>query len=271
LALASGLEQDVDHAVARAVIARAKKEGIAPLDVENRRVASKGVTALFKGDEVRLGARAFALPEWVQEQGAPALPDALSRVYLSVNGIERAFFEFGDTLRPGVADLTDALSGHGMDVHLISGDGPEATRAMAQLAGIRHFQGGLLPSQKVDYVKHLQADGNRVVMVGDGINDAPALATADLSVAVHRRAALAQQAAAVTLMGSTPVQLLGFFSLARRVNAKVSQNLGCAWAYNLLSIPVAMSGWLNPLVAATAMLLSSLTVIGNTMLLVRRR
>jgi len=88
---------------------------------------------------------------------------------------------------------------------------------------------------------------------------------------VHRDAALTRQVASVTLMRGDPAQLMDFFRLAGQVNQKVVQNLGCAWIYNLISIPVAMSGWLNPLVAAAAMLLSSLTVIGNTLLLVRKK
>jgi Cu2+-exporting ATPase/Cu+-exporting ATPase len=107
-------------------------------------------------------------------------------------------------------------------------------------------------------------------MIGDGVNDAAAMVRADLAVAVHSGAGLAREAAHITLMRGDPAQLLEFFPLSRQVNHKVVQNLWCAWVYNLISIPVAMSGLLTPLVAATAMLLSSLTVIGNTLLLVRR-
>ena len=107
-------------------------------------------------------------------------------------------------------------------------------------------------------------------MVGDGINDAAAMARAHLAVAVHSGQGLAREAAHITLMRGDPAQLLDFFPLSRRVNRSVAQNLWCAWIYNLVSIPIAMNGLLTPLVAATAMLLSSLTVIGNTLRLVRR-
>jgi Cu2+-exporting ATPase/Cu+-exporting ATPase len=106
--------------------------------------------------------------------------------------------------------------------------------------------------------------------VGDGINDAAAMARAHLAVAVHSGQGLVREAAHITLMRGDPAQLLDFFPLSGRVNRNVAQNLWCAWIYNLISIPIAMSGLLTPLVAATAMLLSSLTVIGNTLRLVRR-
>jgi P-type E1-E2 ATPase len=196
---------------------------------------------------------------------------AQSEVFLSLDGRHCATLVFGDALRQSSADLIGEFKRRGLQVHLVSGDAPTATRQVAEKLGIENVQGGLLPQDKAAYVADLQSDGRRVAMVGDGINDAPALACADLSVAVHRDAALAQQAAQVTLMRGDPAQLIDFSDLARQVNRKVVQNLGCAGIYNLLSIPIAMSGWLTPLVAAGAMLLSSLTVIGNTLLLVRKK
>ncbi len=271
LALAAGLELDVDHAVARALTAFVKAEGIEPARVRQRRVEEKGVKGFCGADALKIGAAGFALPGKNGDNPAAVQPDGLSRVYLSANGHACALFEFGDALRPGVIELVGALQKKGIDLHLVSGDGQDTTQTVARQVGIPSARGGLLPAEKADYVARLQACGARVAMVGDGINDAPALAMADFSAAVHRHAALARQAAAVTFMRSDPAQFLDFLALAQKVNAKVAQNLGCAWIYNMLSIPIAMSGWLNPLVAATAMLLSSLTVIGNTLLLVRRR
>jgi cation transport ATPase len=271
LALAAGLENGVDHAVARTLISAAQDMEIAPAGVTQCRVEENGVCGIHRGDELRIGARSFALPGGPPEDPALSQPDGISRIYLSMNGTAGAVFEFGDALRPGVAGLIEELQKRGIDLHLVSGDGQGTTQTVARQVGIPNARGGLLPAEKADYVARLQARGEKVAMMGDGINDAPALAVADLSVAVHRHAALTRQAAAATLMRSDPVQLLDFLTLADRVNAKVAQNMGCAWVYNTLSIPIAMSGWLNPLVAATAMLLSSLTVIGNTLLLVRGR
>jgi heavy metal translocating P-type ATPase len=271
LAIAAGLEVNVDHAVSRAVLAHTDKMGIAPATVEDVRVAESGVSGTYHGHRVALGSWGFV------RRGDPSLPVAvmtesqLSRVFLRMDGRVCAMLGFGDKVREGVADLIAALSDGDYGLHLISGDGHTASLSVGRQVGIEHIHGALLPTDKADYVGRLQAQGHRVVMVGDGINDAPALSKADLSVAVHRDASLARQAANVTLMRGDPTQLMDFWKLAKRVNGKVVQNLGCAWIYNLVSILIAMSGWLNPLIAATAMLLSSLTVIGNTLLLVRKR
>jgi P-type E1-E2 ATPase len=165
-----------------------------------------------------------------------------------------------------VADLIKDVT----DIHLVSGDGTTATQAVADSVSLAQASGGLLPDDKANYIRSLTKRGRQVAMVGDGINDAAAMAVAHLAVAVHSGQGLAKEAAHITLMRGDPSQLLDFLPLSRKVNRKVLQNLWCAWIYNLISIPVAMSGLLTPLVAATAMLLSSLTVIGNTLLLVRR-
>ena len=126
------------------------------------------------------------------------------------------------------------------------------------------------PPDKAKFIDNLRIKGHRVAMVGDGINDAPALAGADLAVAVHSGSHLGKEVADLTLMRGEPVQILYFLKLSKRVNQKVNQNLICSFIYNILSIPIAMTGMLTPLVAVSAMLLSSLSVTVNTLLLVKK-
>jgi P-type E1-E2 ATPase len=140
---------------------------------------------------------------------------------------------------------------------------------VAESLGITQASGAMMPAQKAELIRRLRREGHRVAMVGDGVNDAPALATADLGVAVHAGGALGAEAAQVTLMQSDPAQMETFLGLAGRVNRKIHQNLAFTFLYNVIAIPVAMSGLLSPLVAVSAMLCSSLSVIGNTLLLMR--
>ena len=194
-----------------------------------------------------------------------------SQVILTIEGAAVAQFLFKDPLRASARDLVSRLAQMGYRLHLISGDSPAAVKETAAILNIKRYKGGLLPQSKVEYLKTLQSLGARVAMVGDGINDAAALSQAQLAVAVHSGAPLARQVGAVTLMRSDPFQLLDLLSWLQRVNRKIRQNLGWAWVYNLIAVPMAMAGWLTPLIAVTAMLLSSLTLIVNTSLLVGRR
>jgi P-type E1-E2 ATPase len=144
------------------------------------------------------------------------------------------------------------------------------TQSIAEAVGIQEAVGGQRPQDKAAYVGKLQETGYKVAMVGDGINDAPALARANLAVAVYSGGHLGKESADITLMRSDPEQLMDFLNLAKQVNKKIEQNLMGAFLYNVVSIPIAMSGLLTPLIAVCAMLLSSLSVIGNTLLLVRQ-
>ncbi|MEJ2038892.1 MAG: HAD-IC family P-type ATPase, partial [Desulfosarcinaceae bacterium] len=276
VALACALEGDSRHAVARAVWEYARSHGIEPADVSDRQVAPEGVSGLFQGQRLRVGSRPFVMgegeaPAPALEAGCPQDPVLLSSVYLGARGRLWAVLKFGDAMRPGLSALIPWVRANIGDVHLISGDSPRATEIVAARLGIAAWQGGLYPRDKEAYIERLQAAGHQVLMVGDGINDAPALARADLAVAVYSGAPLAREAAQVTLMRGSPSQLMELLHWSRHVDGKVRQNIWCAFGYNLISIPVAMSGLLNPLVAVTAMLMSSLTVIGNTLLLVRRK
>ena len=273
LALAAGLEKGSEHVIARSVRDYAARQGIQPARVSDLEMKANGVRGRYQGMTVKIGARRFAAPDVRYSHIDAKVSGPHSAVYLSLDGRLCATLVFGDQVRDGAAPLVSTLGRAGVECHLISGDAHAATQAVARQVGIPvdNAHGSQLPQEKVDFVARMQARGRHVVMVGDGINDAPALTRANLSVAVLHDASLAQQAAAVTLMRKDPRQLIDYMSLARKVNTTVVQNLGCAWIYNLISIPVAMSGLLNPLVAVTAMLLSSLTVIGNTLLLVRQR
>ena len=272
VAWAAGLEQSSDHEIARAIDTYARVQAIIPAAFTDIIVHPDGVQGRLDDKIVRIGNRRFA---WGKRPSAGNTKEEseetlTSRVFLSVDNCPAATLIFGDTIRPAVASMVGALKQTSRDIHLVSGDGDAATREVARAIGLNQARGGLLPSNKADYIDRLTGQGRRVAMVGDGINDAAAMARAHLAVAVHSGQGLAREAAHITLMRGDPAQLLDFFPLSRRVNRKVTQNLWCAWIYNLISIPIAMNGLLTPLVAATAMLLSSLTVIGNTLRLVRR-
>lgn len=271
LSLAAGLEKGVAHVVARAVLDHASRRGITAAEIDHVHIAENGVKGMFQGRCMKVGTRDFALPHGALDVEAPQGENPMSRVFLSMDDRLCATLDFGDQVRESTPLLIRWLKDRGFQLHLVSGDAVSATRSLAERLDIENAGGSMLPRDKAEYVTRLQAGRYHVVMVGDGINDAPALASAELSVAVHRDTALAQQAAGVTLMRGDPAQLIDFLNLAKAVNRKVMQNLWCAWIYNFISIPVAMSGLLNPLIAATAMLLSSMTVIGNTLLLVRKK
>ncbi len=274
LALAGGLEAQSDHAVARALRAAAEGQGVAPKEIEAVVEHALGVSGHFGGRVLRLGRLDFACPNEPPQGVLPAPGQAggpLSYVYLSSRGEPCAAFGFGDAMRPGIAPFIRELKQDGFEVHIISGDTHEAVQALARHLEVEHAAGGLLPTLKAEYIDRLRGTGRRVMMMGDGLNDAAALACADLSLAVHTGTPLAREAADVTLMRGDPLQWSLFLLLSRRINRAVHQNLWCAAGYNLISIPLAMGGLLNPLIAATAMLFSSLTVIGNTLRLVRTR
>jgi P-type E1-E2 ATPase len=191
-------------------------------------------------------------------------------VYLGVDGRLVATFVFGDSLRKDASMTVNNLQSRGYHLAMVSGDGVQTTKAVGDKIGIQQSLGGQMPRDKSHFVVKLQQKGYRVAMVGDGINDAPALVQADLSIAVHSGGQLSREAADITLMRAETGQIIEFLDFAKQVNKKIYQNLVLTFLYNAVSIPIAMSGLLSPLVAVTAMLLSSLSVTGNTLMLVRR-
>jgi heavy metal translocating P-type ATPase len=269
---AAGLERASEHEIARAITAYATRHDVAAATVTGIRIHPNGITGRVGNRILHIGARGFVQNETSPVSGpiGGETEAPTSCVFLAVDGKPAATIYFGDTIRSTVPVLVQALEENYEKISIVSGDGETAIRKVARSVGIKAARGDLLPADKAEYIDALAQKGHRPAMVGDGINDAAAMARAHLSVAVHSGQALAAEAAHLTLMRGDPAQLLAVFYLSRQVNRKVVQNLWCAWIYNLIGIPVAMSGLLTPLLAATAMLLSSLTVIGNTLLLVRQ-
>ncbi|MBW2412204.1 MAG: cation-translocating P-type ATPase, partial [Deltaproteobacteria bacterium] len=275
LALAAGLEKQSDHFIAHEIIKQAQNRRIEPIQIEHIQSNAKGLAGDCDGRQIKIGSA-----EWLVEalgqidtKTAARLSDAQSEhscVYLGIDGALAAVFIFGDALRAGSPATIEKLHNRGYRLALVSGDGEHTTRAIGQQVGLEVSYGGKMPQDKAAFIHEWQTMGMRVAMVGDGINDAPALVQSDLSIAMHAGGQLSKEMADITLMRAEPEQIVDFIDFAGRVNRKIYQNLGFTFLYNAISIPIAMLGLLTPLIAVSAMLLSSLSVTFNTLLLVKR-
>ncbi len=277
LAMAAGLEAGAAHYVGEAIVHAAEERGLVPQTATGARVFENGASGTVGKSRVLIGAARFVSEENPDvsdfsgyDAEAQGQGQAVSNVYMTVDGRMAAVFRFGDSLRETGPALVAELKRRGLKVSLISGDGEGPTRLVGERVGISDCHGGMRPAEKAAFVDAVKAGGDVTAMVGDGINDVPALASADLGIAVPSGRRIGKEASAVTLMGNQPGQILDFCSLAGRVTRTIRQNLLFSFIYNTISIPVAMSGLLNPLVAVTAMMLSSLSVTGNTLRLSMR-
>ncbi|MFO7752676.1 MAG: cation-translocating P-type ATPase, partial [Desulfobacteraceae bacterium] len=271
------LEQGCDHYIARTLRSGNDARELPLPEIQDVTFHSNGVSGIHDGRMLRLGSAGFVLPK--DRRTAPGSlwentdTRIISTVYLSADDEIVASVHLGDTIRGSVQKLVADLSKNGVSTCLVSGDASAPTFEVASAVGIPSecARGGLLPDEKAAFISRLNESGKRTAMVGDGINDAPAMAQSDLAVAVHSGLTPGEGVAAITLMQEDPAQLTDFFHLSRTVNRKVRQNLIFALVYNITAIPIAAAGFLNPVIAAGAMLLSSLSVTCNTLLLVRKK
>ncbi len=275
LEMAAGLEKNSDHFIGREIMRQAQNRNIQPAAIDKIRTEENGVSGEFEGNVLKIGSATFLsdmIDDFKKRLGSKHSPQGSKYSYVFMSSADQpaAIFVFGDTIRNGAETTVAKLHHRGFRIALVSGDGKETTRAVAKTIGIHEAHGGQVPNDKVAIVKTLQDQNQVVAMVGDGINDAPALVQADLSLAVHSGANLGEEVADVTLMRAAPEQIIDFLIFAGAVNTKIHQNLVFTFVYNVISIPMAMSGLLTPLVAVSAMLLSSISVIGNTLHLVKK-
>ncbi|HVI25088.1 MAG TPA: heavy metal translocating P-type ATPase [Xanthomonadaceae bacterium] len=256
LRIAAALERDSGHPLAAAF---ADVAG-APAACAVRSVAGQGLEGVVDGRRWRLGQAGFATGG--ADDGA---------IWLAGEHGERARFEIAEGERADAATALDALRAQGLALHLSSGDGAESVRRFGGRLGLTSVHARQSPEDKLGYVRRLQEDGRVVAMVGDGLNDAPVLAGADVSLAIGDGAALAQRAADLVLAGGSLARVPQALDIARRGRRILRQNLAWALGYNVLALPLAAAGVVTPWLAALGMALSSLAVIGNALRLARVR
>jgi Cu2+-exporting ATPase len=262
LALAAGLESGSEHPLARAIRAASH----APIPVERpTNHPGRGVEGIHECKTLRLGKPGFVQELCGTLPPPPVVEGNESLLALGRDGQWLAWITLGDTVRAGASDAIQQLHRQGLRVHLLSGDSAQATRAVAHQLGIAQVRAEALPDDKLSYIRQLQAEGRIVAMVGDGINDAPVLAAAQVSIAMGEGTDVAQAAADMVMLGGHLSALAEGVSTARKTRTVIRQNLGWALAYNLIAIPAAALGYVTPWMAGIGMSASSLLVVLNAL------
>jgi len=282
LALAAAAEQGSEHPLAEAILAEAKARGLALTPVRHfMAMPGRGVDALTSEGRIALGNARLMATRHVALGGLEARAEALARegrssVFVALGGRAVGLVAVADELRPEAPAVVAALRKRGIEVVMLSGDTRRTAEAMARAAGIERVRAEVLPADKAADVERLREGGRRVAMVGDGINDAPALARADVGIALASGTDVAIEAADVTLMRGDLAGVVTAIDLSRVALRVIRQNLGWAFGYNLLLVPVAagvlypVAGiLLSPILAGAAMALSSVSVVANSLRLRR--
>ncbi len=268
--LAAAAQAGSEHPLARAILDHAGTGAPLPEVTEFRAVGGAGLTAAVEGRRVAIGTTALLRSVGVDD--AP-LAEAVRRwqdngwsvALVAADGAPLGAFAMADTPRPEAAEAVAALVARGVTPWMLSGDSDAATRRIADDLGIAAFAGGARPEDKARRVAELRAQGRVVAVVGDGVNDAPALAEADVGIAVGSGTDVAMETAGITLMRPDPRLVAATFAIAHATRRTIRQNLFWAFAYNVVGIPVAALGYLHPSLAAAAMAFSSVSVVGNAL------
>ncbi|WP_215777344.1 heavy metal translocating P-type ATPase [Paludibacterium sp. B53371] len=272
LQLAASAEAGSTHPLAQALLAAAQAQDVSLLPLSGFTAQTgAGVTAQLPDlGELRVGH-----PQWA---GVPAFADwprwreqGMTVIGVALNGEPLGVLALADSLRASASGAVFRLKQMGIRVVMLSGDHPAAAGYIAAQAGIDEVHAGLLPEDKATLIRQWREQGLRVGMLGDGVNDAPALAVADVGMAMGGGSEVAIEAADLTLMHNDPMHVVDAVSLSQRTLGKIRQNLFFAFAYNVLGIPLAASGLLSPALAGAAMAASSLSVVSNALLLKRWR
>jgi len=275
LQLAGALQRGSEHPLAKAVLDECAERGLIVADVtDSQSLTGRGIAASLDGRRLALGNRRL-----LEETGLNPGELADSAAAWETEGrtlswlIEQGpvphvlgLFAFGDTLKPGALQAVQQLNARHISSHLLTGDNRGSATVVAQALGMRNVHAEVLPADKAAEVAALKKSGV-VAMVGDGINDAPALAAADIGIAMGGGTDVAMHAAGITLMRGDPRLVPAALEISRKTYAKIRQNLFWAFVYNLIGIPLAAFGLLNPVLAGAAMALSSVSVVSNALLL----
>lgn len=273
------LEYASEHPLAEAIVSHLKEAGVKPAQITDfESLTGKGVEGVFNGDKYWAGShkilkeQQIAVAKEIESKVLALQEQAQTVIYLANATQVLAIVAIADQIKAGSAKAVAALKEQGIDVYMLTGDNQQTAASVARQAGIEHFKAEVLPSDKADFVKELQAQGKVVAMVGDGINDSQALAQADVSIAMGKGSDIAIDVAKITLVSSDLQQVPKALRLSKLTVRTIRQNLFWAFIYNLIGIPIAagllypFNGFLlNPMIAGAAMALSSVSVVGNSL------
>jgi Cu+-exporting ATPase len=265
LRLAGAVEDASEHPIARAIAARAREEfELLPAVREFENEAGVGVRGLVGGRSVVVG-RAGELGMSSSSRITRQTRQAGTTVSVSWDGVERGLIIVADSVKPTSAEAVASLKELGLRPVLLTGDNEATARAVAEELEIEEVIAEVLPADKAAVIQRLQDEGRTVAMVGDGVNDAPALARADLGLAIGTGADVAIEASDITLVSGDPRAIADAIRLSRRTLATIKGNLFWAFAYNVAALPLAAAGLLNPIIAGAAMAFSSVFVVTNSL------
>lgn len=255
LQLAASLASQSHHPLSKSLSSLWRGDVLSLEAVEE--IPGKGLKGLYQGQEVRLGSRA-----WCGDLSAPSTTH--QEIWLAIDGQAKVVYEFADALRPDTRETIAKIKALGLTPILLSGDRGEVASRVGQDLGIETALGDLTPVDKYNYMEALRAKGRKVLMVGDGLNDAPTLVGADVSMSPSSAIDMAQNAADIVFMGDKLGAIVEAYQVSRFAQKLVKENLWLAVLYNVIAVPVAVAGLVTPLIAAIAMSSSSLVVIGNS-------
>jgi Cu+-exporting ATPase len=275
LQMAGALQRGSEHPLAKAVLDACAERGLPVADVsDSQSLTGRGIAGTLDGRQLALGNRrlleesGLSAGEWAESAAAWETEGRTLSWLIEQSPEPRVLglFAFGDTLKPGALQAVQQLSARNISSHLLTGDNRGSAKVVAEALGIMDVHAEVLPADKAATVAELKKTGV-VAMVGDGINDAPALAAADIGIAMGGGTDVAMHAAGITLMRGDPRLVPAALEISRKTYAKIRQNLFWAFVYNLIGIPLAAFGFLNPVLAGAAMALSSVSVVSNALLL----
>jgi P-type Cu+ transporter len=275
LQLLASAEKGSEHPLAEAIVAHATENDLAFLDVDDfSAIPGHGIEATIAGKQILVGNRKLMHDRHIDIEGAEEAlagyeTSGKTAMLLAIDGNYRGIVAVADTIKESAPEAIKQLQELGMEVIMLTGDNERTAQAIAKQVGITQVIAGVLPEQKAEKVKEIQLQGKKVAMVGDGVNDAPALVTADIGIAIGTGTEVAIEAADVTILGGELLLLPKAIKISHSTIRNIRQNLFWAFGYNTAGIPVAAIGLLAPWIAGAAMALSSVSVVANALRLKR--